>query len=82
MITNDNLRLFVTLEHGLKQVRILGVRESGGLAVMGNCPTVFPPGIKRNKCPKRDTSAFYGCGRVRRWTAKTAFTKDPCTNRS
>jgi hypothetical protein len=35
MITNDNLRLFVTLEHGLKQVRILGTRETGELAIMG-----------------------------------------------
>jgi hypothetical protein len=35
MVTNDNLRLFVTLEHGLKQVRILGARETGELAIMG-----------------------------------------------
>jgi len=35
MITNDNLHLFVTLEHGLKQVRILGALEFGPLAFMG-----------------------------------------------
>jgi hypothetical protein len=35
MIINDNLRLFVTLEQGLKQVRILGARGNGDLAIMG-----------------------------------------------
>src|SRR6266566_4783394 len=35
MITHDNLRLFVMLDHGLKQARILGARESGSLAIMG-----------------------------------------------
>jgi hypothetical protein len=35
MITNDNLRLFVMLEHGLEKVRILGAREFGDLAIMG-----------------------------------------------
>jgi hypothetical protein len=35
MTTNGNLRLFVMLEHGLKQVRILGSRETGELAIMG-----------------------------------------------
>jgi hypothetical protein len=35
MITNENLRLFVTLERGLAQVRILGARETGELAIMG-----------------------------------------------
>lgn len=35
MITNDNLRLFVNLQHGLKRVRILAAREFGPLAIMG-----------------------------------------------
>jgi hypothetical protein len=35
MITNDNLRLFVDLQHGLKRVRILAAREFGPLAIMG-----------------------------------------------